>query len=238
MTLYCGSDIHCPNSTCAPAVHCPGHLPICPTPLLTTPQLYVHGALPKILSLIYPSDSASGPSHPTSTRGKATYAFSASVKHWPLASSALSANSSQGYSVLRRGVSDPQPVIRRKMAFLVGTLVMQSNETYTGELPDEVRQLIEERTQTQRETQTQTLIAGLEKEGVFNALVEALRTSDSDIEFEENAIRTLSQAAKQGVLSDEEKKALKGIWTTWGAEGQSERGLGGEDGKVVEQSLA
>jgi hypothetical protein len=124
------------------------------------------------------------------------------------------------------------------MAFLVGTLVMQSNETYTGELPDEVRQLIEERTQTQTQTQTQTLIAGLEKEGVFQALVEALRTSEGDIEFEENAIRTLSQAAKQGVLSDEEKKALKQIWTTWGAEGQSERGLGGEDVKVVEQSLA
>jgi hsp70-interacting protein len=207
-----------------------------PRPLLTSLQLYVHGALPKILSLIYPAASASGPPHPTSTRGKATYAFSASVKHWPLASSALSANSSQGYSVLRRGVSDPQPVIRRKMAFLVGTLVMQSNETYTGELPDDVRQLIEERTQTQHDTQT--LIAGLEKEGVFNALVEALRTSDGDIEFEENAIRTLSQAAKQGALSDEEKKASKGIWATWGAEGQSERGLGGEDGKVVEQSLA
>lgn len=201
----------------------------------TVHQLYIHGTLPLLLSLIYPAQSESASSG--TTRARATYAFSSAVKHWPLASSALLASSSQGYTALRRGVADPEPVVRRKMAFLVGTLVMQSDEKYEGELPNEVRNLIKERMKA--EAEGESLVDGLKREGVFSALVEALRDGrGDDFEFEENALRALVRAAEKGGLSEAEKRDAKAVWEKLGAFGQDERGLGGNDGLEIARALA
>jgi hsp70-interacting protein len=201
--------------------------------------MFIHNALPPLLNIIQPPTSSR--QHPTSTRARATYALSSSVKHWPLAAHALSSASDQGYTVLAASAVDSAPIIRRKTAFLVHTLVLQSGEKYEGEIPKEVQALLEERMkQTAAGASSELLLDGLKRTGVLSSLVEGLkaRASDEDIEFEENAIRALSQAAAKGGLNAEEKDTVKSIWENWGTAGQEERGLDGEDGKEIQRLLA
>lgn len=229
--MHAGSSVRPFKTT---SKHRPPYVPFLSKEFCLFFQLYLYGALPKLLFLIYPSDPSSQPS--STTRARATYAFSSAVKTWPLASSALLANASQGYHVLRQGVSDPEPVIRRKMAFLVGTLVMQSGEKYEGDIPNEVRNLIEEKMEAGDE---ESLVDGLRREGIFSALAEALKTVDGeDFEFEENALRALVRAAEKGGLSQEEKAEVRSLWEKLGAVGQNERGMGGADGAEVSKILA
>ena len=142
------------------------------------------------------------------------------------------ANSSQGYKILCQGVSDQDPVVRRKMAFLVGTLVMQSDEKYEGEIPNEVRNLIEDRMKSG--TTSENLIDGMKREGVFACLIEALRNADGDdFEFGENALRALLRVAEKRALSENEMARVKSIWEQLGQVGQEERGLSGEDGMEI-----
>ncbi|WWD18500.1 hypothetical protein CI109_102952 [Kwoniella shandongensis] len=202
--------------------------------------LYIHNVFPHILSVLYPSSSSST-THPSSVRAKATYALSSALKHWPLASTVLSSSSPSGYLTIKRGVVDSDPVVRRKMAFLLGTLVMQSGAMYEGEIPNEVRNLLEERMKETQGQTTESLVDGLKREGVFEGLIDELKRSknedDVDLEFEENAIRALAQASEKGGLTDEQKKDLRSVWTAWGVKGQEERGLEGEDGKVISSAL-
>jgi hypothetical protein len=203
---------------------------------LTLPlQLYIFNLFPVLLDIIYPSSSQSAT---TATRSKATYALGSALKHWPLAASVLSTESSKGYSVLKQGVSDKEQVVKRKMAFLVGTLVMQSGEKYTGEIPTEVENLVTEHTKVSGQAEV-SLLEGLKREGVLSALLESLKkTSGPELDFEENAMRTLGRAAKDGGLSDQEKSELRSIWEQWGEEGRKERDLIGEDAQEISRSLA
>ncbi|OXH34057.1 hsp70-like protein [Cryptococcus neoformans] len=197
---------------------------------------YIYETFPRILDIIYPPSSISP--YPPSVRAKATYALSAALKHWPLASYALcttTSSSESGYSVLRRGVNDPQVIVRRKMAFLVGTLAMQSSERYEGEIPSEVRNYIEE---NEKNAPSESLVEGLKREGVFTALVEGLKQGVDDVEYEENAMRALVRAHQQGGLTVSEKNDLKTIWEKWGKQGKQERGLDGEDGEEVSEALS
>ncbi|WVQ83081.1 hypothetical protein IAT38_005219 [Cryptococcus sp. DSM 104549] len=206
--------------------------------------LYIFDALPRILSIIYPPSNP----HPSSVRAKATYALSSALKHWPLAASVLSTPSSSsdsssssqtGYSVLKRGVVDSDPIVRRKMAFLIGTLAMQSGEVYEGEIPNEVRNLLEERMKAaQGEGPSETLVQGLQREGVFAELVKGLKESGEDVEYEENTLRALARAAEKGGLTNGEKTELRGLWEKLGAAGQEERGLSGSDGKDIEKAFS
>ena len=123
------------------------------------------------------------------------------------------------------------------MAFLVGTLVLQSDERYEGELPGEVKNLIEERMKASGEGES--LVAGLSREGVFGALVGVLRSGvGDDVEFEENAIRTLGRAAEKGGLSDGHKAELTAVWEKLGIAGQEERGFTGDDRLDISRLLA
>ena len=131
---------------------------------------------------------------------------------------------------------DATPVIRRKMAFLVGTLVLQSGEKYEGEIPDEVRNLIQERMAPGSE-EGESLVEGLKREGVFAALLEELEAGGGDWEFEENALRALVNTAERGGLSEGERTRLKGMWEKLGTIGQNERGFGGEDGVNISKVL-
>lgn len=110
---------------------------------------------------------------------------------------------------------------------------MQSREKYDGaaeDMPNEVRNLLEERTKAAGGVE-EDLLKALEREGVLGAAVKALQGSD-DVEFEENAIRALGKAAELGALSAEEKRACKEIVEAWGDAGKEERGLSGADGEV------
>ena len=202
---------------------------------LTPRQLYIFNVLPSILSIIFPTSSAPPPA---TTRAKANYAFSSAVKHWPLVTSALSSNSSQGYNTLLEGVADSEPVIRRKMAFLVGTLTMQSGEKYEGEIPNEVRNLIEERIKETAGQPSETLVDGLKHSGVYSALIKALASGSGDVEFEGNALNALARAAEKGGLSGSEKAQVKTFWESWTENDREERSLGGEDGKEISAALA
>lgn len=157
-----------------------------------------------------------------------------------MASSALSSSSSAGFSALKSIVNDSQPVIRRKAAFLVGTLVMQSGEKYEGDIPKPVVELIKERMDS-GEVST-PLAEALQSEGVLSQLLAGLKEStgksEGDVEYEENAVRGLSRAAEKNVLSAEDKAELKGIWESWGAEDRAQRGLEGQDAQDIETSLA
>lgn len=140
--------------------------------------------------------------------------------------------------MLKQGVSDKEQVVKRKMAFLVGTLVMQSGEKYTGEIPTEVENLVTEHTKVSGQAEV-SLLEGLKREGVLSALLESLKkTSGPELDFEENAMRTLGRAAKDGGLSDQEKSELRSIWEQWGEEGRKERDLIGEDAQEISRSLA
>ena len=166
--------------------------------------------MPRILDVLYPKDSSK--KHFTSTRAKAAYALSAALKQWPLANSALLGDSSRGYNALKSGVADPEAAIRRKISFLVGTLTLQSGEKHEGEIPSEVVRLIEENSKAATGP-SQTLVEGLEKHGIYGTLIETLAKGDDDVEYEENAIRALSNAASRAGLSAPQKESLKGQWT-------------------------
>ncbi|KAK8858620.1 hypothetical protein IAR55_002849 [Kwoniella newhampshirensis] len=200
--------------------------------------LYIHNAFPQILSILYPSTGGSS-SHPSSVRAKATYALSSSLKHWPLASSVLSADSSSGYNALKRGIVDSDPVVRRKMAFLLGTLVMQSGEVYEGEIPNEVRGLLEQKMKEVNGGRSETLVDGMKREGVFEILINALKEKkeEIDVEFEENAMRALTRAIEKDALSMNDKEELKSVWAGWDEQDREDRGLGGEDGIAISAML-
>ncbi|ORX40046.1 nucleotide exchange factor Fes1-domain-containing protein [Kockovaella imperatae] len=196
--------------------------------------LYAHNALSQILTVISPSSS-----HSPATRSRATYALSSALKHWPLASSALSASSSRGYQTLKEGIRDPEPVVRKKMQFLIGTLVMQSGEQYSGELPKEVAEILKEQGQTTDGNARESLVEGLKREGIFVTVLEALKSQKGgDVEFEENAMRALVNATEKGGLDTSEKEQVKQIWESWGKDGREERGLGGNEGDDMAKILA
>lgn len=153
-----------------------------------------------------------------------------------MASSALASSSSAGYRALSTIANDSEKVIRRKAAFLIGTLVMQSGEVYEGDIPKAVVELIQQRMDS-GETSI-PLVEGLKSEGVLSTLVKGLMESGDDLEYEENCIKALAKAAEGGGLEKQEVEQLKGLWERWGAQGQKERGLDGQDGKDVEKALA
>jgi hsp70-interacting protein len=152
-----------------------------------------------------------------------------------MASSALSSSSSAGYSVLKSIATDSEKVIRRKAAFLIGTLIMQSGEKYEGDIPKPVVELIQERMNSGEISEQ--LVDGLKREGVIGRLLVGLEGSD-DVEYEENAMRALVRAVEKGVLSAEEVGQVKSVWTKWGTSGQADRGLDGQDGQDMEKVLA
>lgn len=121
------------------------------------------------------------------------------------------------------------------MAFLTNTLVLQSDETYTGEIPGEVKALIEEKMSG---SEAASLLEGLQDHGVLQSLVDGLQMSEDDLEYEENAIRALSAAASKKALSDEQLKRVQGVWRKWGAAGREERGITGDDTRQFDQILA
>lgn len=128
------------------------------------------------------------------------------------------------------------------MAFMIGTLVMQSGEKYEGDIPAEVQKMIEENQSSTGKVE-ESLVEGLAREGVFGELLRGLKEikgedGEADLEYEENAFRALVRGVEKGGLTVEQKMELRGIWEERGALGQEERGLGGEDGKEISRILA
>lgn len=194
-----------------------------------------------MLDKLYPATGST----PAGTRAKAVYALSAALKHWPLATVALGAQDNRGYSVLRAGVADSDLVIRRKVCFMLGTIVNQARDAFNGEMPSEVRNMIEEQAKASGAkpgSEGDELLLALQREGVFEATVDALardpRIDPVDAEYEENAIRALARAAEFGALSDEEKTQVKGVWGEWTTIGRAHRGIEGAEAEAIDKALA
>jgi hypothetical protein len=69
---------------------------------------------------------------------------------------------------------------------------MQAGETYEGEMPSEVRTLLEERAGCGWR-QEENLVKALQRTGVFASALAALAKGSDDVEYEENAVRALAR---------------------------------------------
>jgi hypothetical protein len=128
---------------------------------------------------------------------------------------------------------------------MLGTIVNQARDAFNGEMPSEVRNMIEEQAKAsgaKPRSEGDELLLALQREGVFEATVDALardpRIDPVDAEYEENAIRALARAAEFGALSDEEKTQVKGVWGEWTPIGRAHRGIEGAEAEAIDKALA
>ncbi|WWC88707.1 uncharacterized protein L201_003620 [Kwoniella dendrophila CBS 6074] len=199
--------------------------------------LYVNEAFPLILKSFQSKSSA--------VRAKAVYALSASLKHWPLANKALSDSYDgvTGYDVLKNGLNETEDKnVRKKISFLISTLVIQSNDKYQGELPNEVRNVLEElqkQSSNNNNIDKESLIQGLNDKGIFTELISSLKNLKEDaLEFEENSYKALINALKQNGLSPQDKSEFQKIWNGLNEQQKLERGLDQEDEKILKETSA
>lgn len=185
-------------------------------------------ALYSIIGNVHPIDSTVTLS--SATRSKAVYALSAALKHWKGAIDVLSADDNRGWKVLRDGLSDPDVTIRRKFAFLIDTLLIQSDEI---------------------EGQKAQMAIAMDKGGhilstLLSRLVSPLPTgqdgesTEVDVDFQEKALKALMSALERGGLTSNEKEQLREWASKWDSEkGRWEEvGLSDEEGKQLIKLLA
>jgi hsp70-interacting protein len=189
------------------------------------PQFLTHNPLPRIYSLIssvHPTNSSVTIS--PQTRAKAVYALSAALKHNPQALSSLNKESRRGWGVLRQGLRDPEGTIRRKIAFLIGTLIMQSGEGANGS------------------SSSGEMVAALKENGLTEALMSSLTdplplgpdgSEEPDHDLLEKSFRALVGIAEKDGLSVEQKSSLSNVITRWGKEegGWDQVGLSDSEAK-------
>jgi hsp70-interacting protein len=168
--------------------------------------------LPKIFSLIssvHPTTSSVKIS--PQTRAKAVYCLSSSLKNWPGAADLLSNDSNRGWIILREGLRDPEMTIRRKIAFLLNALIVQSAETQVGE--DGMKRML----------------ASMRSNGIIDGLVSSLTDplpvgadgdAEPDWDLQEKSFAALMSAARNDGLNGEDKTALVEVIKNWrGAKG-------------------
>lgn len=189
-----------------------------------SPQFHRHKPTAKLYSLIssiHPTNSSTQISN--STRAKAVYCLSAALKHWPGAVADLTDDSNRGWSTLRDGLSDPDPTIRRKIAFLINTLLIQSTD------------MPEDSTQGSTPTadgQPNEMVEKMSETQVFDALLKSLTKplpmgadgdiSEPDWDLQEKCTRALVSALERGGLDAEQRQTLAALWGSWKVDNQWE----------------
>ena len=167
-----------------------------------------------LISSTHPTISSTQISN--STRAKAVYCLSAALKHWPGAVADLTDDSNRGWSTLREGLSDPDPVIRRKIALLINTLLIQSTD-----MPED---------STQSSTpaavgQPNEMVEKMSETRVVDALLKSLTKplpmgadgdiSEPDWDLREKCTRALVSALERGGLDAEQRQSLASLWDSW-----------------------
>lgn len=168
-----------------------------------------------IISAIHPTNSSTQIS--TSTRAKAVYAVSAALKHWPGAVADLSDDSNRGWNMLREGLSDPDPTIRRKIAFLINTLLVQSTDmpTEDGAAPKAASTSEQPNEMVQKMAETRVIDA------LLKSVVKPLPMgpdgdiSERDWDLLEKCTRALVSALERGGLDGEQRRMLGDLWQGW-----------------------
>ncbi|KAJ9108150.1 hypothetical protein QFC19_002618 [Naganishia cerealis] len=193
---------------------------ICGTAIQNNPKaqeaFHSHKPMSKlysIISSIHPTNSDIQISN--STRAKAVYCLSAALKHWPAAITDLSDDSDRGWSTLREGLSDPDATVRRKIAFLINTLLLQSNDHPEGAPRDASSSSEQPNQMVQKMADTKVVDA------LIKSLVKPLPMgpdgdiSEPDWDLQEKCTRALVNALERGGLDGEQRKALAGLWRGW-----------------------
>ncbi|WWC70727.1 uncharacterized protein I206_104678 [Kwoniella pini CBS 10737] len=199
--------------------------------------LFINNAFPLILKTYNESTSSS-------VKAKSIYALSASLKHWPLASKALSKkyieiNDKTGYEILLKGLKDNEKNVKKKVSFLISTLIMQSNQEYNqNELDNEVKNVIEELNKSysnDNNNDNQKIIKGLRLSNIIKELLNNLENLnlEDNLEFEENLIKSLINALKIDELTLDEKLKFKNIWNGLNDKQKEDRGISLEEDKEV-----
>lgn len=202
-------------------------------------QFHARNPLPLIYSLIGSTHPRSS-SHAVSpaTRSKALYCLSAALKHYPSAAFALSLNENAGWLVLRDGLRDPEAVIRRRVAFLINTLLLQSDEPgLDGASVQPLDSL-----------GRNELLAALQSHGIIDALVRAIAAPlpagpdgdapPHDWDFFEKVVRALGAAEERGGVAPGQKREVGEVWARWGKEGRWEDlGFSNEEGQGVQRQF-
>jgi hsp70-interacting protein len=170
-----------------------------------------------IISSIHPTNSSTQIS--TSTRAKAVYAVSAALKHWPGAVVDLSDDSNRGWNMLREGLSDPDPTIRRKIAFLINTLLVQSTDMPTEE--DAAPKPAEKEVSDQPNEMVQKMAETRVIDALLKSVVKPLPMgpdgdiSERDWDLLEKCTRALVSALERGGLDAEQRRTLGALWKGW-----------------------
>jgi hypothetical protein len=137
--------------------------------------------------------------------------------------------------VLREGLKDPDPTIRRKVAFLINTLLLQSDET-----PDASKI---------REEGPNDMVRALKDHSVLETLVSSCTSPlptgadgenlEPDWDFQEKVVRAVLNAAERGGLEANQKKAVGDVWRRWGSDGKwGELGFSQSEGQDVAKRLS
>lgn len=168
-----------------------------------------------IISSIHPTNSSTQIS--TSTRAKAVYCLSAALKHWARAIVDLDEDSNRGWSTLREGLSDPDPTIRRKIAFLINTLLVQSTDMPTE---DDSSPNIKSNSEKPNE-----MVRKMAETKVIDALLKSVvkplpmgpdgDISEQDWDLQEKCTRALVSALERGGLDAEQRRTLSNLWKGW-----------------------
>ncbi|KAJ9122069.1 hypothetical protein QFC24_004296 [Naganishia onofrii] len=194
---------------------------ICGTAIQNNPKaqeaFHSHKPMSKlysIISSIHPTNSNIQISN--STRAKAVYCLSAALKHWPAAVADLSSDSDRGWATLRDGLSDPDVTVRRKIAFLLSTLLMQSDDyTEAGAVVENPVTSTSPNKTVQKMAETKVLDA------LIRSLVKPLPMgpdgdiSEPDWDLQEKCTRALVSALERGGLDAEQRQALRDLWKGW-----------------------
>jgi hypothetical protein len=156
-----------------------------------------HDPLPALLSMMSKSSDSSA-----ETRSKAIYCLSGTLKHNRAA--VLKLDDLGGWEALREGLSDPNISVRRKIAFLLNTLLLQDLEPPPAALA------------TSNPAPTKT---ALQDHKIISRLIELLESplqfgedgdEAYDLDFAEKAGEVLVTYSRQGgAFNDEDKPKLR-----------------------------
>ncbi|KAG7092122.1 hypothetical protein E1B28_008496 [Marasmius oreades] len=194
-------------------------------------------------------------------RSKVIYVLSGLLKHNATALSKLDDDDTDGWVKLKHGLQDPDISVRRKVAFLLSTLLTPTESKFAGSehnlhTPNTQEQRTPEPvhpnshavhlTNPDRKATSPIAIKALEKYGIVSTVIEGLispvpRGEDGDIEeadvnFEEKGVGLLRTYAVScnGHLSQEHKETLKG----WIQREQQKEGDSGENALAERWSLS
>lgn len=146
------------------------------------------------------------------------YCLSAALKHWPKALESLSQQDNRGWNVIEEGLKDPDPTIRRKVAFLINTLILQSDEQ------PEINQI--------KETGVNLIISRMKTHSIISTLISSFisplptgadgENAEPDWDFLEKVIRAIVSADERGGVTKEQRREVGKVWKKWGDDGKWE----------------